>query len=149
LLYVVLSKFAWGPILEALEAREHAVDDNLAAAQRAHEQAKMLLADYERRLAQAHEEVRGILEAARRDAEHQKQGIVAEARSAALAERERALGDIDQAAGRAINDLAERSAALAIDLAGRIVRGPLAPLDQAALAREALGELAAIRPRNH
>lgn len=145
-LMIVLSKFAWGPISEALEAREHAIEENIAAAQRANDEAKTLLADYERRLAQAHEEVRGILEEARRDAEHTKQSILTEARAEAQTERDRALRDIDLATDRAIKELAEQSANMAVGLAGRILRSQLGPQDQAQLVRDALTEFAASKP---
>jgi F-type H+-transporting ATPase subunit b len=145
-LMIVLSKFAWGPISEALEAREHAIEENIAAAQRANDEAKALLADYERRLAQAHEEVRGILEEARRDAEHTKQSILAEARAEAQTERDRALRDIDLATDRAVKELAEQSANMAVGLAGRILRSQLGPQDQAQLVRDALTEFAASKP---
>lgn len=145
-LMIVLSKFAWGPISEALEAREHAIEENIAAAQRANDEAKALLADYERRLALAHEEVRGILEEARRDAEHTKQSILTEARTEAQTERDRALRDIDLATDRAIKELAEQSANMAVGLAGRILRTQLGPQDQAQLVRDAMNEFAASKP---
>jgi F-type H+-transporting ATPase subunit b len=145
-LLVVLYKFAWGPISEALEAREHAIEENIAAAQRANDEARSLLADYERRLALAHEEVRGILEEARRDAEHTKQSILTEARAEAQTERDRALRDIDLATDRAIKELAEQSANMAVGLAGRILRTQLGPQDQAQLVRDALTEFAASKP---
>jgi len=145
-LMLVLSKFAWGPISEALEAREHAIEENIAAAQRANDEAKTLLADYERRLALAHEEVRGILEEARRDAEHTKQSILTEARAEAQTERDRALRDIDLATDRAIKELAEQSANMAVGLAGRILRTQLGPQDQAQLVRDAMSEFAATKP---
>jgi F-type H+-transporting ATPase subunit b len=145
-LMIVLSKFAWGPISQALEAREHAIEENIAAAQRANDEAKALLADYERRLALAHEEVRGILEEARRDAEHTKQSILTEARAEAQTERDRALRDIDLATDRAIKELAEQSANMAVGLAGRILRTQLGPQDQAQLVRDAMNEFAAGKP---
>jgi F-type H+-transporting ATPase subunit b len=145
-LMLVLTKFAWGPISEALEAREHAIEENIAAAQRANDEAKTLLADYERRLAQAHEEVRGILEEARRDAEHTKQSILTEARAEAQTERDRALRDIDLATDRAIKELAEQSANMAVGLAGRILRTQLGPQDQAQLVRDAMSEFASTKP---
>jgi F-type H+-transporting ATPase subunit b len=147
-LLAVLWRYARGPISAALDAREQAIEEHIASAQRANEEAKLLLADYERRLARAGDEVRGILEEARRDAQHTKDTIIAEAAAEAQAERDRALRDIDRATDRAIKELAENSANLAVRLAGRIVQGQLGPQAQAQLVRDALNDFAA-RPSNN
>ena len=85
---------------------------------RTHEEAKNLLAEYERKLAGAADQVRGMLEEARHDAEKTKQQIVAEAKTAAQAEHERAMRDIRTATDAAVEELSQRSADLA-DRAGR------------------------------
>ncbi len=103
LLLAILWKFAWGPIVAGLEKREEAIAKNIADAQRQHDEARQLLVDYERKLEGAAEQVRGILEEARRDAEHTKQSILAEAKSGAETERLRALRDIEGATDAAFN----------------------------------------------
>ena len=90
LLLAILWKFAWGPIIESLERREKTVADHIAEAERNHEEAKRLLLQYEQKLAAAAGEVRELMEEARRDAEHAKQDILAEAKAGAEAERNRA-----------------------------------------------------------
>lgn len=137
-LMAVLWKFAWGPISKSLDAREEAVARFMEDAKRHHEDAKAHVAEYERKLASAADEVRALVEEARRDAEHTKQEILAEARAGADAERLRALRDIEAATDGAIKQLAERSADLAVDLAGKIVSAKLSPGDHATLIREAI-----------
>ncbi len=139
-LLAVLWKFAWGPIVAALERREAAVAEHIAQAERNHEQAKLLLAEYEQRLAGAANEVRELLEEARRDAEHTKQSILAEARQGAEAEKARALREIESAADAALETLAERSSQLAVDLAGKIVAAHLSKDDHARLIQEAVAK---------
>lgn len=143
ILLVVLKKFAWGPILQALDRREAAVAEHIAQAERNHEEARRLLAEYEQRLASAANEVRELLDEARRDAEHTKQQILVEAKAAADAEKARALRDIDTAADAAMESLAERSAELAIELAGKIVQAQLSKDDHARLIREAMAKFPA------
>lgn len=146
LLLAVLYKFAWGPIVTALDAREKTVQDHLAAAEAKHEEAKGLLAAHEARLATAKDEVREMLEEARRDAEATKTQIVAEADAAAKAHRDRAVRDIEQARDGAVRSLAETSANLAVDLAGKVVRQNLSSDQQAELIREATTKLANSSP---
>jgi len=137
-LLAVLWKFAWGPISQALDRREQKIADNIAAAEQCNVDAKRLLADYETKLAGAREEVRAILDEARRDAEHAGQEIVAKARADAMAEVERGKHEIETATAGALDELARKSADLAVDLAGRIVSSKLNAADHARLIEEAL-----------
>lgn len=141
LLLLVLLKFAWNPISKALDERERSIADHIAAAEAKHEEAKQLLAGYEQKLAGAADEVRQLLEEARRDAEHAKAEIIAEAKTAAQAEHERAMRDVRGATDAAMKQLAEQSANLAVDLAGRIVRGRINPEEENRLVREALAKM--------
>ena len=137
-LLAVLRKFAWGPIRDALDARERAVANQIAAAERQNEQARQLLADHETKLASATEEVRTLLDEGRREAEAQKQRIVAEAAQAAAAEKDRALLAIEAAKNNALQDIAQQSVDTAVSLAGRIVGEKLNSADHGKLIREAL-----------
>ena len=82
LLLAILSKFAWPVVIEALEEREKKIEGNISAAAAKHDEAKQLLAEHEAKLARAADEVRELLEEARRDAEHTKGQIIAEAKQA-------------------------------------------------------------------
>lgn len=149
LLLLVLYKFAWGPIVEALDAREKSVQDHIASAEAMHEEAKGLLAAHEARLATAKDEVREMLEEARRDAEATKSQIVSEADAAARAHRDRAVRDIEQARDGAVRQLAETSANLAVDLASKVVQQNLSADQQAELVREATTRLANSSPSSN
>jgi F-type H+-transporting ATPase subunit b len=140
-LLAVLGKFAWPPITKALEEREKRIADHIAAAQSRHEEAKAVLAQHEAKLAAAADEVRGLLEEARRDAEHTKTQIIAEARAAAESEHKRAVREVHQATDVAMKQLAETSAALAVQLAGKVVAEELSPAHQDRLVREAISRL--------
>ena len=149
LLLAILSRAAWPKISEALLAREKRIEDNLAAADAKHEEAKRLLAQHEAKLASAAAEVRAMLEEARRDADATKEQIVSEARAAAGLERERAVRDIDTAADHAMKRLAETSANLAVELAGKVIRETINPAKQQELVRVALAKLNASNPSNN
>ncbi|MEX2114395.1 MAG: F0F1 ATP synthase subunit B [Pirellulales bacterium] len=140
ILMVVLGKFAWKPIIEALERREQGIAGHIAEAQRNHDEAKALLVQYEQKLALAANEVRELLDEARRDAEHTKQSILTEAKAGAEAERARALHEIEAATDAALKSLAERSAQLAVDLAGKILQTKLTPADHQRLIQDAMAK---------
>jgi F-type H+-transporting ATPase subunit b len=142
----ILWKFAWGPIAEALDHREKAIAGNIQAAVDKHDEAKHMLAEYEKRLASAAGEVRELLEEARRDAEHTKGEIIAEAKAAARAEQDRSLREVRAATDAALKELAETSATLAVDLAGKIVREKITAEDQTRLVRDMLAKLPTTQP---
>lgn len=141
LLLVILRKFAWGPIIAGLDKREKKIADDIAAAQQAHEDAQALLASYEAKLASAQDEVRAIIEEARRDAQHTQAEILAKARSEAEAEMQRAKREIATAKDQALKELMETSANLAVELAGKVIRAKITPAEHSRLIAEALANV--------
>ena len=140
-LFGLLTKFAWKPIMEGLEKREQGIADTIAATQAANEDAKRMLASYERRLAEATDEVRGMLDEARRDADATRQTIVAEARKAAEDEKTRARYEIGLAKDEALAAIADRAGDLAVEVAGKFLREKLGRDDQARLVRDSVASL--------
>ncbi len=145
-LCAVLWKFAWGPIIVGLDAREKGIASNIDAEERSYAEAKELLADYEKKLANAQHEVRQLIDQAHKDAEIAKQGIEAEAKANATAEKERAVQEIGRARDAALKELSEHSANIAVDLAGKIVRSKLTAEEQSALVNDAMSKFAASSP---
>jgi F-type H+-transporting ATPase subunit b len=143
ILFFVLAKFAWKPIAEGLDRRERSISDQIEAANRTHQEAQNLLAQYEQRLARAQDEVREMIEEARRDATHTSQEILAKANAEGVAIKDRALRDIEIAKGAALDELARTSGQIAIDLAGRILRSELDPTRHQHLIQEALERMPA------
>lgn len=146
LLLFLLNKFAWPAISLALVEREQRIENSIAEAEAKHEEAKLMLAQHEAKLASAADEVRELLEEARRDAEHTKVQIIAEAKQAADQERDRAVRDVERAAESALKQLAESSANMAVDLAGKVIQQNITSEQQAQLVRDALSSLAATSP---
>ncbi len=140
-LFALLSKFAWKPIMEGLAKREQGIADMIASTQAAHDDAKRLLSSYERRLAEASDEVRGMLEEARRDSETTRQSIIADARKAAEEERARARHEIGLAKDDALAQIAEKAGHLAVEVAGKFLREKLGPDDQSRLVRDSVASI--------
>ena len=148
-LLLVLRKFAWPAITTALDEREKNISDNIAEANAKHEEAKKLLSAHEAQLAGTADQVRELLEEARRDAEHTKGQIIIEAKKSAEQESQRALRELELAKEAALHELAQKSADAAIELAGKVVREQVTPDRQAELVREALSKLTAATPSHN
>ena len=138
MLLLVLRKFAWGPITEALDKREQGIADYAEQAKQSAQQAEQTLVKYQSRLYAAAEAWREMIAAARPDADSTKQRIVAEAQDAAQKERDRALADIEAAKNKALSELAQKSIDTAVALAGQVVRREIKTADHATLIQEAL-----------
>jgi F-type H+-transporting ATPase subunit b len=145
-LMAILWKFAWRPIAEALDKRERRIADQIASAEQANVDARKILDDYHRKLSDSEAEVRKILEQGRRDAEEAGRRMLEATRDEARREKERAVREIDAAAGEALKELAERSADLAVDLARKIVQSKIDRADHAQLIEQAVAGLAKIQP---
>jgi F-type H+-transporting ATPase subunit b len=141
ILLAVLWKFAWGPISQALERREKGIADQLAEARRNNEEAHRLLDEHRARLDKAAQEVKGLMDEARRDGDTLRQRMISEAEQAATAQKDRALREIDAAKNGALEELARRSVDQAVVLAGRIVGRQLNHEDHAQLVQEALKQV--------
>lgn len=141
LLLLILRKFAWGPIVAGLDKREKKIADDIAAAQQAHEDAKALLASYEAKLSSVQDEVRAIIDEAKKDAQHTHGEILAKAKSEAEAEMHRATREISTAKDQALKELLETSANLAVELAGKVIRSKITPAEHSKLISEALANV--------
>lgn len=138
LLFGLLLKFAWGPIMQGLSKRENAIAQAIETAKLNAEKSERAAAEYQKKLAAATEEIRAMQADARREAEQLRESIVGEARAAAQRERERAVEDIAAAKNVALAEIAQTSVTTAIGLARRILQRELNSADQAQLIREAL-----------
>jgi len=139
LVLVVLGKFAWGPILSSLQARESFIRESLETAQRDRQESERRLKEYEERLAQARTEATAIVEEGRRDAAAVRHKIEEDARREADKMIERAKREIQIASEAATKDLYSVSARLATDLAARILGREISPQDHQRLISEAVG----------
>lgn len=138
LLLLILWKFAWGPITEALDQREQGIADKIEEAKRNAEASEQRLAEYEASISGAAQEVRDMIDKAKREGEVQKQEILSEAQAAAADEKDRALRAIAAAKDVALGQIAQKSVDEAFALAGKIVRRELQTTDHAHLIQETL-----------
>jgi F-type H+-transporting ATPase subunit b len=137
-LLFVLMKYAWKPIMEGLALREESIEGKIAAAAKMEEEAQANLRQYEDKLAKAHDEAAAVMAEAKSDAVAAKERILAEANEEAVRTRDRALAEITAAKNEAVRELAESSADSAVQLAGSIVGRSLKKEDHSKLIQDAV-----------
>lgn len=141
LLLFVLGKYAWGPILSALQGREQFIHDSLAEAKKSRDDAAALLAEYEAKLAAARQEVEAILDEGRRDAAAVRLREEERAKQEAEKVLTRARREIEIAKDTAVKDLYQQAARLSTGIAQRILERELKPEDHTRLIDEAIASL--------
>ena len=141
LVLVVLGKFAWGPILKALQTRENFIREALESAKQDREAAEARLKEYEQKLAASRGEATAIVEEGRRDAEVVKRRIEAAAKEEADKTIERAKREIQIATDTASKSLFTLSAKLATEVAARVLGRELSAQDHERLIAEGIDGL--------
>lgn len=126
LVFFVLRKVAFKPLLEALNEREKTINDAIKSAEQAKQQMASLKAENEDLLRQAREERANIL----KEAKEMKDNILAEAKTKADAEyqkkMESALNDIKSRETQMLASLKAQSGQLALEIAEKVIRKELA-----------------------
>lgn len=121
-LLVLLKKFAWKPILNALKEREERINQALSAAEEAEKRLKEAQLRNENLVAEAAREREAILKAAR-DASDK---MLAEAKEKAAAEAQRLLEqareNIHNEKMKALTDLKNQVGMLSLEIAEKIMR---------------------------
>lgn len=145
LLLVVLGKYAWGPILSGLKAREEKIRKDIADAEAARAKAEATLREYNQQLATAEQKVRDMIAKATTDAEQLAASIRARAQQEGEETKERAMRDIENAREQALSEIYAQTAELSTRIAEKILKRNLNADDQRELVNQSLQELQTIR----
>jgi F-type H+-transporting ATPase subunit b len=146
---VILRKFAFPRISEALDRRQRAIEESIDAAERTRQQADELLDEYRQRLHEAREQSQEIIERARKAGEAHERESEAEAVERRERLMERTRRDIEAETRRAIQEIRREVADLTVLATERVTRKTLSDEDQQRLVDETLSELdfSALTPR--
>lgn len=121
LVALLLYKTAWGPVLQALDAREEAIGGAIASAEALKREAAEVKARYEEQLEKVRQEAQAIIN----EGEADKRRIIQEAQARANQEaaeiRARAERDITLAKTKALAELKQTSVTLAMAIAEKVI----------------------------
>lgn len=143
LLLVVLSRFAWGPILAGLKAREEKIRKDIADAEATRAKAESTLKEYQTRLAAAEQKVQAMIAEAVKQGEQVAMQVRTRAQVEAEETKERALRDIELARKDAVKDIYAQAAELSTSIAEKILRRNINRQDQEDLVRSGIEQLQA------
>jgi F-type H+-transporting ATPase subunit b len=142
LLFLILRKMAWGPMLEGLHKREESILDAINEAEKARAEAKTLHDQFEKKMAEIGDKSRELMDEARRSAQRLQEEMLAKAKGEINAERERVHREIEMAKGQTIKELSEHAAMLATLISAKVIKRDLGVEDHRRLVDDAVAELA-------
>jgi F-type H+-transporting ATPase subunit b len=141
ILFVILWRFAFPPIVGMLEKRTDTIRESLEKAEQTRIDAEKLLEEYKAQIAEARQESGRIVEQGRQVAESMKDEIVAKARTEAEDIVAKAKESIEAEKRAAMADLQKQVADLTVDVAGKVIGKTLSREDHLALVQQTLAEV--------
>lgn len=120
-LYLLMKKFLFGPIIKVMDVRKAMIDQQFAGAKEQEDQAKALKEQYEGALKSAREESFQIMEQARKEAKVQADKTVEDTQAKVSAMLAKAQEDINTERENAMRQMKDDVASLAMEAAGKII----------------------------
>jgi F-type H+-transporting ATPase subunit b len=138
---LLLRRFAFPAIRDALDRRQKSIEDAIDTAERTRVEADKLLAEYRERLTEARGQADEIVTRARRAAEEHEHEAIEAARQRREHLLEETRRDIEVETRRAIAEIRDEVTSLTILATEKVTRKTLDSDDQRRLVEEAIGEL--------
>ena len=146
LLVALLAKFAWRPLLEALERRQESIRKSLDDAQKAKEELARLNAESQRILAVARAEADQILSSTRSDANRFREELKQKAQAEAAGIVKNAEKQIELEAARALQQIRSEAVDISIAIASKLLERNVSKADNDRLIEETFKQIEARRP---
>ena len=140
-LLTALAKFAWRPLLEALETRQNAIRKSLDDAQQAKVELERLNTESAKIIQQARAEAETIISHSRVDGERLREEIRAKARTEADHIVKNAERQIQLETSRALAQIRREAVDLSVMIASKIIQRNISKEDNARLIDEALKQV--------
>jgi F-type H+-transporting ATPase subunit b len=129
IVFFILRKFAWGPILKTLNERETGIADAIASADKVRQEMSQMKAENEKLMAQAREERSAML----KEAKDASDGIITKAKNDTKAIADQMIAEaqqqIQQQKMAAMTDLKNQIGKLSVEVAEKILREKLSTTD--------------------
>ncbi|MEO7192911.1 MAG: F0F1 ATP synthase subunit B [Vicinamibacterales bacterium] len=141
ILVVLLAKFAWKPLLAALEERQAGIRSALAEAQLAREEIQRVRVEAERLLTEARVEGGQIIARTREDAERLRAELKQKAQADAAAVIANAEKQIQLETTRALEQVRREAVELSVAIASKLLQRNVSVEDNARLIQDAVADI--------
>ena len=145
-LLAVLAKFAWRPLLEALERRQESIRKSLDDARQAKQELERLHVESQRILAQARSEADAIVSRTRDDAARLREELRQKAQQEAGGIVRNAEKQIELETARALQQIRQEAVDISVAIASKLLQRNVTKEDNERLIDETFKQLEATRP---
>ena len=122
---LILWKFAWNPIIHALDARAEKIHGDIEKAEKLKKDAEGILASYNTQLQNARKEASEIVGEAGKDAKVLKDKTISDTQQEIKHLKEQATKEIELAKAKALQEIQEQVVELSVAIAGQILEKKL------------------------
>jgi len=144
-LLALLAKFAWKPLLDALDSRQQSIRAALDDARKAKQELQGIHAESAKLLAQARTEAAEIVSRSRSDADRFREEMKEKARAEAAAFTRNAERSIELETTRALQQIRQEAVDLSVGIASKILQRNVSKEDNERLIEETFRQLEATR----
>ena len=137
----LLAKFAWRPLLEALEARRATIAKSLEDAQKARQELERLQRESAEMMRQARVEAESIISRSRSDAEALREELKQKSRAEAAAIVKNAEKQIQMETARAVQQIRSEAVDLSVAIASKILKRQVSKEDHESLIEDTLKQV--------
>ncbi|MCD7733213.1 MAG: F0F1 ATP synthase subunit B [Oscillospiraceae bacterium] len=141
LLFFVLKKFLFKPVMKIIDDRQKEIDDLYNSADTAKAEANEMRDEYQKKLEEARETGDKIISDAVTRAQSREEEIVSKANKEASAILEKAQEDIALEKKKAMGEVKDNISVIAVSIAGRVVERELTSADQSRLVDSFIDDL--------
>jgi F-type H+-transporting ATPase subunit b len=121
ILLLLLKQFAFKPIAQALDRRGETIKKSIDDAEKSRAEAKKLMEDYQKQIAEARNEAGKVIEEARQLGERVRKEVVEKANAEASAVAQRAQEEIVRQKEKGIQELKDTVASLSVQIASKVL----------------------------
>ncbi|MGD0094487.1 MAG: F0F1 ATP synthase subunit B [Planctomycetota bacterium] len=140
-LLALLWKFAWGPIMHALEEREHKIQKTIDDANAQFKAAQDKMAEYQRKIEQAKDDAAAIIAEGKRGVEKLSAENIAEANKESSRLIERARREIELAKQAAVEQLRQGVVSLTAEVTAKVLQREINADDHRRFVQEAIEQI--------
>jgi F-type H+-transporting ATPase subunit b len=140
-LLAILYKFAYNPILQMLDDRKNTIESSLRHAEEIRVDIERMKQEAQQNLLDSRKEAQEIVARAQQIGEETKAELIAKAKEEAANERARAVAEIESAKEKAVNELRDQAATLAILAAEKVMGKAITIEDHQKMVKDFVNEV--------
>ncbi len=142
---IILRKFAWNPIIHALDERAEKIHSDIDKAEKSRKESEAKLSEYNQKLISAKDEAIAIVNEASADATRLKAKMLQETQNEIKALKDNSLRDIELAKMKAMQEVQASVIELSVSIASQILNKKISANEHSAFIQEEIAKVKTVK----